>query len=179
MKTVNFEVKSLLAIYNLIPQVADSIDKLVITRACCSAVQGIYDGVSKQTEAIINLTTQKVNLINLKILIDETLVEMPKRHSQIVIARCIDKIDINFLAKTLGFSVRETFRKIRTALIEFKRVFLQKILKNKNVWENIIQNFFWIDVFEKINRFEENGNKVEVCPEFVCNMILKKLRKIV
>jgi len=176
---MNFEVKSLLAIYNIIPQVAESIDKLVRTRASCSSVQDTHNSVNRQMESIIQLTMQKVNLINLKILADETLSEMPIRHSKLVIARCIDKMDINFLSSTLGLSVRETYRKILNSLQEFKRVFLQKVSVNKKVWDKIVQNFFWIDVLEKINKFEDAGSSVEICPKLVCKMILQKLRKIV
>lgn len=179
MEMINFEVKSLLTIYNLIPQVAESIDKLVRTRACCSSVQGLNDGTNRQMENIIKLMEQKVNLINLKILANETLSEMPLRHSKIVIARCIDKMDINFLANTLSLSVRETYRKIKNAQNDFNRVFLQKILSNKKLWDNMIKNFFWLDMLKKINQFEEAGNSVEVCPKLVCKMILQKLRKIV
>ncbi|NCB48245.1 MAG: hypothetical protein EOM55_01250 [Clostridia bacterium] len=179
MEMMNFEVKSLLAIYNLIPQVAESIDKLVRTRASCSCVQEVENGVERQMESIIKLTMQKVNLINLKILADETLCEMPPRLSKLVIARCIDKMDINFLASTLGISVRDTYRKIKNALQEFKRVFLKIVLKNKKVWDKIVKNFFWFDVLEKINKFEDEGGGVSICPKFVCKMILQKLRKIV
>jgi len=179
MEMINFDVKSLLAIYTIIPQVAESIDKLVQTRASSSSVRGTLDGTSRQMESIIKLMEQKVNLINLKILADETLSEIPLRHAKLVIARYIDKMDINSLSSTLGFSVRETFRKIKNAMQEFRRVFLHEIACNKKIWDRIVQNFFWFDVLEKINRFEDAGVNVEVCPKIVCKMILQKLRKIV
>ncbi len=179
MKNLNFEVKSLLAIYGIIPQVADSIDRLVRTRACSPQSENLTDGVYRQTESILKLMEQKVNLINLKVLADETLCELPERHSKLIIARCIDKIDINFIAKSIDRSVRETFRRLKVAMSEFKRVFLQKIEANRRAWEGIVQNFFWIDVLNKIESFESTGNTVSFCPELVCSMILKRLRRIV
>lgn len=179
MKKTFFEVKSLLAIYNFLPQVTESIDRLVATKASCSCVQNLDDGASKQIESVINLMEQKVNLINLKLLTEQTLCDMKESYSKLVIARYIDKMGINFLAESIGFGVRETFRRIKKATEEFKRVFFKNIEKNQKVWQKITENFFWLDVLDRIDRFEKVASVSQLCPEFMCNMIIKKLRRIV
>lgn len=179
MKEKIFEVKSLLAIYNFIPQVSESIDRLVRTKAGCSCVQNLDDGTARQMEGVINLMEQKVNLINLKLLTEQTLCDMKPSLSRLLIARYIDKMDINLLAESIGFSVRETFRRIKKSFWEFERIFLKNIEKNKKVWGKISENFFWLDVLDKIDRFERAAPTAQICPELMCGMIIKKLRRIV
>jgi hypothetical protein len=177
MKTINFEVKSLLAIYSIIPQVAESIDSLVQTRACCSDVPTDVSG--RQMDSIIKLMQQKVDLINLKLLTDEALASLPERFSKLIVARYIDKMDIQFLASAQNLSVRETYRKIARALKEFKRVFASKVGLHQSVWDTICGNVFWLGVMDRLNNFEDDICDAKVCPEVLCSLILHRLRKIV
>lgn len=179
MKEKIFEVKSLLAIYNFIPQVSESIDRLIRTKACCSCVQNLDDGTARQMEGVISLMEQKVNLINLKLLTEQTLCQMKAPLSRLLIARYIDQMDIKFLAESIGFSVRETFRRIRKSMQEFERIFFKTIEKNEKAWNKISENFFWLDVLNRIDLFERAAPTAQICPELMCGMIIKKLRRIV
>ena len=81
--------RSFLSIYNLLPGVIKGIDKLIMFKGVKSASTALVTANStvKQAEGIISLSQKKINLLNLKVLTDETLLEMDESYSKVLIKR--------------------------------------------------------------------------------------------
>ena len=87
--------RSFLAIYNLIPTIVKSIDKIVLVRGINSSATSFCETTKStigEVESLIDLSQKKINLINLKILADETLIEMDKKLSKVLILKYVDNL---------------------------------------------------------------------------------------
>ncbi len=173
-----FWCKSFLSIYKLLPALCDSIDNIIEARAI-SPVQMQEDGTYRQTNAIIALSQQKVNMINLKVLTDKTLVQLDEYSARLIINHFIDGISNNDCAKRLGLSRREYFRKKQKALTGFEGYFRMNFQNAKRVYNEVFKGIFWQETMEKLCSYEKMGGSIEDCPEVVCNLLLKRLRKII
>ncbi len=183
---MNIEIwcKSFLSIYNIIPNLISSIDKLVYLKSVSSSGFSFnsVDDTFSQVEKIAALTQKKVNLINLKILCDEILLEMNNIDSKLIMLRYIDKLPCEKVIELMNLSRRTYFRKLSKALKSFELMLYSKILKNNILYSNFISDDFFNDIFEKINVIEQ---KIAINKEInisnysnsLCNMILKQMKK--
>ena len=169
--------KALLSIYKLLPALCDSIDKIVVARAI-APVTVENEGTFRQTNSVIALSSQKVNLINIKVMMDKTLAQMDESLARIIINHFIDGVKSDECAKLLGWSRREYFRKSKQALKSFQWGFLTNLLMERKVYDEFFKGLFWQDTMERIGTFANSGGKIESCPDMVCNLILKRLRRI-
>ncbi|MGN0797997.1 MAG: hypothetical protein ACI4L7_00260 [Christensenellales bacterium] len=169
--------KALLSIYKLLPALCDSIDKIVLARAI-APVTVADEGTFRQTNSVIALSSQKVNLINLKVLMDKTLAQMDENLARIIINHFIDGVKNDECAKRLGWSRREYFRKTKQALKSFQWGLLANLMTERKVYDEFFKGLFWQDTMERIGTFANSGGKVESCPDMICNLILKRLRRI-
>lgn len=184
---MNMEIwcKSFLSIYNIIPNLVKSIDKLIYIKSVASSGFSFSSTINTYTQLdkIATLTQKKVNLINLKLLCDEVLTEMDKNDSKLIILRYIDNIPCEQATKLLNLTTRTYYRKLQKALKNFKLRLHSKILKSNVLYNNFTNDTFFNSIFEKINCIEENLSlaKKEVdMPNFstnICNMILKQMKK--
>lgn len=178
--------KSFLSIYHIIPSVIASIDKLVYLKSVNSSNFSIEskNGTQNQVENIMKLTERKVNLINLKVLTDETLLEMDKKKSKLLILRYIDNVSCKKAIELSGLNRRTYFRAINSAFGEFESLFYLKILKSNKLYLSLKEEGFLDDIFTKIdvyNKAIENKQIDENSEKFaknMCSIIIKKLRKV-
>ena len=183
---MNIEIwcKSFLSIYNIIPNLVKSIDKLVYLKSISSAgfSRNDPDDTYNQVEKIACLTQKKINLINLKLLCDEILLEMNKDAGKLILLRYIDDLPCEEIINLLHLTRRTYFRKLSNALKNFELRLYSKIIKNNVLYNNFITDNFFNDIFEKINLFEEKVNTNKNSNNFtfqnsLCNMILKQMKK--
>ena len=172
----NFEVKSFLSIYSLLPSLTKAIDKLIMTRALCSYPQ---EDVISHAEKIAKLSQYKINLINLKLLTDKTLVKMPEEASSLIICRFIDEMSLNDCIFLSGMSRRSYFRKFGSALTTFKQTFSRILDESRPSIQKAVKDEFWNDVFHSIALFNAKGKDVSPCKDSLCSIILGRMRKFV
>ena len=175
--------KSFLLIYNLIPSIVEGIDNLVLAKGVNSAqFYGTYaKSTFKQAEGIINLTEKKVNLINLKVLMDETLLEMKEENSKILILRYVDGICPGDIMQALKLSRRTYFRRVNSALGEFRHIISLKFFNNKNVWKLFRDENLLDDIFERITVFNskiKDDDNIDKYADSICGLVLNKLKKV-
>ncbi len=184
---MNMEIwcKSFLSIYNIIPNLTNSIDKLINVKSvassgfCLTSTSSTY----AQLENIAILTQKKVNLINLKLLCDEVLLEMNNASAKLIMLKYIDGLACEEILKLTALTRRTYFRKLKKALKDFELRLYTKILKNNVLYKNFVNDSFFNNIFEKINVIEQNliSNKKEVnisnFSSGLCNMILKQMKK--
>jgi len=163
--------KSFLSIYRIIPNLADCVDRLVEIKASSF---NHFDTMTEM-ENMIDLQQKKVNLINLKVLTDEVILEMNQKKSKALIFRFIDGIDNKKAAMLLKMSRRTYYRLLECALKEFQSRLLSKILLNKNVYDSLQKDNFFERIFEKIEKVEEEDNyKYD---NIVARILIRELKK--
>ena len=146
----NFEIKSFLSIYSLLPSLTKAIDKLVLTRALCPYPQ---EDVVLHAEKITRLSQYKVSLINLKLLTDKTLVKMPEDAATLIICRFIDEMSVDDCIFLSGMSRRSYFRKLGSAINTFKKIFFRILDSSSPAIQKAVKDEFLNDVFYSISVF--------------------------
>lgn len=185
---MNFKVwcKSFLCIYHIIPNIISSIDKLILLKSSNSSYfgEGAKNSTLNQIEGIINLSQKKINLINLKVLTDETLLDMKTENSKLLVVRYINNINCKKAIELSKLSRRTYFRNLNRALVEFESVLYKKVLKNNSIYKSFLEEHFLEDIFERINSFEMQA-KDEECfassrySSKICSFIINKMKKVI
>ena len=179
--------KSFLSIYHIIPSVIASIDKLVYLKSIKSSGYSLDDSLSTQSQVdgIMKLTNRKVNLINLKVLTDETLLEMDKSKAKLIILRYIDNISCKKAIELSGLNRRTYFRALNAAFAEFESIFYLKILKSNNLYMSLKEEGFLDDIFNKIDMCNKNiesnisdEQSQERFEKSMTSLIVRNLRKV-
>lgn len=115
--------KTLLSVYRYLERVTGAIDKIILKRALsCSDVcgQNFYkNNISVISKKIIDLSQRKINLINLKVLVDETLSEIPEKDATLLIEKYFDGVKARELVDIHNISMRTVFRKLDCAVSQF------------------------------------------------------------
>lgn len=115
--------KTILSVYKYLEALSNSIDDLVIKKSINSAFynngrfRSCYDCANK----IMQLTERKINLINIKILVEETLGKMPLRYRQLLALSYIDGVKSEEIAEIMHISMRTFFRKKNEAIESFSK----------------------------------------------------------
>lgn len=111
--------KTLLSVYRYLERICGAIDKIVMKSALNSAdILGqnyFYNNVYSISQKLIDLSERKITLINLKILIEETLGEIDNQSARILIQKYFDGTKCKDIAEKNNISLRTVFRKIANA----------------------------------------------------------------
>lgn len=98
-----------------------SLDKIVLDIGKSGSDRSMYNYQTTilQTNKIIKLMDRKRKLINLKVIVEDCLVKIPKKSRRILSLFYIDGITGNLIAQLLGISLRTFFRQKSKALDYF------------------------------------------------------------
>lgn len=143
----NFWTKTLLGIYSYLETIADAIDKITMKTALSSfqfsRLSLEKNNVLTISNKLIDLSERKVTLINLKLLIEKTLLSLPKKDAILLIHRYINKSKATEISQKSGMSVRSVFRKLHA--VEDKFVFaLSKQGYDNLKLKDMLKNEHWI-----------------------------------
>ena len=160
--------KTLLEIYRYLETISNSIDDIVKK----TSLNGF--GVSLNTkysaEKIIELTYKKQTLINLKILIEDSLSKLNDADIKILTLFYIDGVTAKNLSTMYNINIRTFFRRKSMALSKLFEMFKQ-CGYSKEKLENDLKNENWIMNIYQNNLHFLSCKKV---PEINYNIILKK-----
>ena len=153
---------TILTVYKYLERICGAIDKIIMQRALGSTnIVGqnyFYNNTLAVSEKIIDLSERKITLINLKVLIEETLAEINQNDAQILIYKYVDCLRHREIADACGVGLRTIFRKTASAEATFKSrlcskgyndIKLKDMLRNEGWINNIYSN-----LVEKDNGFE-------------------------
>ncbi len=139
--------KTLLGVYSYLDTIADAIDKITLKTALNSFYFSKSDyeknNVLTISNKLIDLSERKVTLINLKIIIEDTLMAIPKKDALILIARYVNKQKIMDIAEKNLLSKRSIFRKISHAEEMFSNILLRKGYDSFRL-KQMLKNERWI-----------------------------------
>lgn len=170
--------KTLLSVYRYLGSLSKALDNLIVKKSVNSMFytnsrgHNTYDCASE----IIELTQRKVNLINLKVLVDDALSKMSYENKRILILYYVDGLKTSQIAKIMGCVDRTFFRKKDEAVISFGRT-----LKNMGINEEKLSQMFgkekWLNEFFVKNQVREKSSKTaKQVPEY--NFLKKVIREL-
>ena len=160
----NVWARTLLFTYKNLEILASSIDKLVEKHALNSFYNissSIQDNsVMAVTNRIYALMDRKINLINIKVLIEETLEACDQLSAQLLIERYIDGDRSEVVAERLGLPLRTYFRKLQQAEDSFtskiaSRGFTDDKLKDQLKQEKWIMDVYRNFLSKRVGELEE------------------------
>lgn len=170
--------KTTLSMYSMLYSLVCSIDKLILFKAQSSMYLPICSDIEECGENIIELSEKKIALINLKILIDESLNELKDDQVRLLLLRYVDGLKCEACMRVLDLNERTFFRKIDKALASFKKIFCYKLSQNPRISQDIFGKSVTNDIFCKVSEFESRGGNVRENKDLICNFIVKRLRKM-
>lgn len=155
--------KTILSVYKYLEALANSIDDLILKKSINSAFynNGRYNSCYDCANKIMQLTERKVNLINIKVMVDNTLLKMPLKYRQLLALAYIDNVKSEEIAEIMHVSVRTFFRRKNEALSSFaKNLTMQGFTKLK--LEDMFCGEHWLkNLYDKNNHIEDGEFKIE------------------
>jgi len=141
--------KTILSVYKYLEALSNSIDDLVVKKSINSAFynNGRFDTAYDCADKIMRLTNRKINLINLKVLVEDTLLKMPLKYRQILMLKYVDGAKSSDIAEILHVSMRTFFRVSNSALESFAKImqmngFSKEKLEDMFCGENWLKNLY-------------------------------------
>lgn len=130
MKNDYVWARTILSVYRYLERIAGAIDKIIMKKALSSANicgQNYYqNNIYTLSQNLIDLSERKVTLINLKVLIEDTLGVIDKNDANILIEKFFDGVKSKDIAQRHEFSMRTVFRKIDSAVQSFAKALCMK-----------------------------------------------------
>lgn len=122
-KNLTIIARTLLISYKYLEQLCNTIDRMVEKQATSS----YYNfGSFVQNSDILNvsknlykLMNKKIDYINIKVIVDKALKEMPKRKAKYLILRYIQNMSLAEIANLFSISERTLFRRLNAILDDF------------------------------------------------------------
>lgn len=152
---------SALSIYKYLESMSNQLDKIVLEtgRGSNDIRLQKYQTTQYQTSKILELTERKRKMINLKVVIEDSLCKLSLLDRRILTLIFVDGLKSELLAQVLGVSIRTYFRKKKLALNHFKSM-LETNGFNKEFFEKEYLNQAWFiavynDYISKTNKFNE------------------------
>lgn len=116
--------KTILTVYKYLERISGAIDKIVEKSALASfniIGQNYHNNNTLSiSNKIIELSERKVTLINLKVLVEQTFLEISEKDAQILIEKYVDGRKTIEVADRFELSLRTCFRRISSAENSFK-----------------------------------------------------------
>lgn len=149
---LNIWTKTTLYIYKYLDTIADAIDKLIERQALNSFYYNQASSATSDVETvsnkIIELSQRKINLINIKVAIDQSLMEMPQELAQLLIERYMDGERGEDIALRHNFTFRTYFRRLLKAEDFFSAVMASKGIDEKTLSQNLKQEKWVVDIYK-------------------------------
>ena len=150
--------KTILSVYKYLEALSNSIDNLVLKKSINSSFynNGRYSSCYECVNKIMQLTDRKINLINIKVLVDDTLSMMSIPQRQLLALCYMDNVKSEEVAEMMHISLRTFFRKKDEALTNFsKRLLMQGFTKEK--LESMFCGEGWLNsLYERNQQLQEN-----------------------
>ena len=130
--------KTLLNIYNSLDAVCERMDKMVESKAMAGALG--FGGGKNSLELfnnLIDLSQRKINLVNLKLRIENALASLKEKQAKVLILKYIDGLTFKQIATLTGQSIRNCFRVCEQGIESFS-----KLIKCEGLTEEKIENTY-------------------------------------
>lgn len=158
--------RAMLSMYRYFEPLTIALDKIVISKSSNTYYSRSSD-IMLDFDDILELTERKILYINLKLLIDETLLSLDHKFSKILILKYFENYKTDSLCETLDCIPRTLFRQINVAIREFGKVFQKHLEKNPNITKQMTNDGWICSVYEYMSH-KLNGRRI--CKDSLKNM---------
>lgn len=148
--------KTFLNIYRSLEKITTAIDKIVLTSGLNMSAD-VYFTANK----IIELTNRKITLINLKLLIEKQLSELPSIYAKLLILKYVDRVRGEDIALAFNISNRTFFRRHNAALKSFELCLKRNGKDHDTLLEFCKKEAWIIDLYNKLYEQEMSTPKAE------------------
>lgn len=161
--------KTLLSIYNCLENIASAIDKLVLNQGINSGKN--FNTTMESANKMINLIQRKKMLINLKVLIEQTIANLDVESARILVLKFFDKVSADDCAKVMTYSRRTFFRKLDKAVESFGLNLKVNGYTSASLFETFkkeswIMDYYYNFLKQKNSNFEADFEKKVESKEF-------------
>lgn len=132
--------KTLLNIYNSLNAVCERIDEIVEKKALNGAFisgDGQFKNSMELFNNLIDTSQRKINLINLKIRIEDAITSLKQKEAKVLILKYVDRLTFAQIASLTNQSLRNCFRICDNAIENFG-----KLLKENGLTEEFISKTY-------------------------------------
>ncbi len=156
--------RTLLYCYRYLGKIVETIDDMVAKISIESMFyrKNSTNNTMAQIEKILELNDRKVNLTNLKVIIEECVDKLPLKDMQLISLFYFDGLTFDEIASVLGISRRTVFRRRNNAITHFKEELFKKVtfdyLMTNYAGEQWLIDFYNYSVkkYSQIEIFDEN-----------------------
>ena len=156
--------RTLLYCYRYLGKIVETIDDMVAKISIESMFyrKNSTNNTMAQVEKILELNDRKVNLTNLKVIIEECVDKLPLKDMQLISLFYFDGLTFDEIASVLGISRRTVFRRRNNAITHFKEELFKKVtfdyLMTNYAGEQWLIDFYNYSVkkYSQIEIFDEN-----------------------
>lgn len=161
--------KTILSVYKYLEALSNSIDNLVLKKSINSAFYSSYrfDSCYDVANKIMQLTERKINLINIKVMVDDTFESLPIKQRQLLALCYIDNIKSSIVADMMGISLRTFFRKKSEALNSFSKHMISKGYTKERI-EDMFLGESWI------RRLYEKNLELQLSKDYKMDRVAKR-----
>lgn len=161
-------IKALLQIYKTLPNIISIIDKIVERKASslipASSIYGnTYSNTINQINKVLDMTARKDKLVNLYVLIEEMLNNLPSKDKTFAKLKFIQKNSTQDIIKELKIAERTVYRNSKL-IIEKIAIYLLNRNYTVAFFNNQIGNESWIYeiINQKIKEDSVNNNRYKI-----------------
>lgn len=168
--------KTLLNIYGCLFKLADEIDKIVYECGISSAFKFGLGMAFIDAQKMIELTERKINIINIKVLIEKSLLGLDDLSCKILTLKFIDKMSNETIMEALSIKRRTYFRKYINAISAFSNQLLINGY-DSNELINLTSSESWIaEIYKEFYRKEMSKKAEENLTNYsIISMAVKDL----
>ena len=169
--------KTILSVYRYLDNIANAIDNLVRKKCINSSfyLSGRNADAYACTSKIIALTERKVQLINLKVITEQALMQLTPTERKILTLFYIDGVSSKDIANLLEISIRSFFRKKAQAVENFDRK-----LKFNGYTDAKLNDMFrgehWLNtIYLRAKNCEQEGTELPMFDKINENRFMKQV----
>lgn len=177
--------KTFLNVYRSLEKITYAIDRIVLTTGLSSGGLNFSGNAYYTANKIIELTERKICLINLKVLIEETLNSLDKDSIRLLMLKYVDRLKSHEIAETMKISKRTYFRKQTKAINSFALALSRQGKTAENIKTMLLKEAWIKDLYERllsqeiINISPKNKkDKPEVDENKMFNLACKAYQKL-
>lgn len=147
--------KTFLSVYRFLNSLAKSIDRVVKLKGINSSSFNDYykNNTFEQSQEIINLTNRKITLINIKVIVDQTLLGIDEQKARLLILKYIDNFSCKQICELVNLNTRTYFRRVNKALKDFEKVLGNFFENNTKIYDDLMQDK-WVSLL--LNTYSDN-----------------------
>lgn len=150
-KTMKTWSKTILSVYKYLEALSKSLDNLILKKSVNSMFyhNGRGGGTYELANEILLLTERRINLINLKVIIENALERLALNERKLLMLFFVDNVRTDKIAELMGCCDRTFFRKKNEAVNSFSKAIIANGITKEKLNEMFGKEKWLMDLYKK------------------------------